>query len=84
MAATDRRRRPELQPPVRHFRAMTDKPTTDRPGPLNPTTEGDDVVIHDPPEAAMHMSAEEADLSGIRLLDQAAKARERDNLQEPE
>ena len=32
----------------------------------------------------MHMSAEEADISGIRLLDQAAKARERDNPQEPE
>ena len=55
----------------------------DRPGLLNPRSEGDDVVVHNPPEAAMRMSAEEADISAIRMLDEAAKARASSNPKEP-
>lgn len=46
-----------------------------RQGPLDPTADADTVVVHNPPEAALHMNPEEADLSGIRLLDAAAQAR---------
>lgn len=38
--------------------------------------EKDCVVVENPPADPMHMSAEEADLSGIRMLEQAAEARE--------
>jgi hypothetical protein len=44
-------------------------------GPLNPVGHDGQVEIREPPETAMHMSAEEADMSGIRLLDAAAEAR---------
>ena len=46
-------------------------------GPLNPVAQDGRVEVRDPPEAAMHMTAEEADLSGIRLLDAADRARRR-------
>ena len=49
--------------------------TNARKGPLNPRTEKDSVVVHNPPEDPMEMSPDEADLSGIRMLDEAAKAR---------
>ncbi len=44
-------------------------------GPLKPVGREGQVEVKDPPGAAMHMSAEEADLSGIRLLDAADEAR---------
>ena len=47
-----------------------------RQGPLNPRAEKDCVVVENPPADPMHMSADEADLSGIRMLEQAAEARE--------
>ncbi len=54
-------------------------------GPLNPVGREGEVEVKDPPEAAMHMSAEEADLSGIRMLDAADEARrQRDVLRKPE
>lgn len=45
-------------------------------GPLNPATEKDSVVVENPPNEPIVMSADEADLSGIRMLDAAAAARE--------
>ncbi len=53
-------------------------------GPLNPVGREGQVEVKDPPEAAMHMSAEEADLSGIRMLDAADEARrQRDARRKP-
>ena len=52
-------------------------------GPLNPVGRDGEVEVKDPPEAAMHMSAEEADLSGIRLLDAADEARRREPRRKP-
>jgi hypothetical protein len=46
-----------------------------RQGALQPTAEPGKVIVHNPPSAPMHMTAEEADISGIRLLDAADKAR---------
>jgi hypothetical protein len=46
-----------------------------RQGPLDPRTDQDSVIVHNPPNDPMEMSPDEADLSGIRMLDQAAKAR---------
>lgn len=51
-------------------------PSSPRQGPLNPRTDKDCVVVENPPADPMHMSADEADLSGIRMLEQAAEARE--------
>ena len=59
-------------------------PSPDRPGSLKPRAEGDDVVLHKPPQAAMRMSADEADLSGIRMLEEAAKARETSKPEDPQ
>ena len=50
----------------------------ERKGPLNPSTKGVTVVVEDPPNETLHMSADEADLSGIRLLQQASEARKND------
>lgn len=47
-----------------------------RQGPLKPLARKDCVVVENPPNDPMHMSADEADLSGIRLLEEAAKARD--------
>ena len=53
-------------------------------GPLKPVGREGQVEGRDPPEAALHMSAEEADLSGIRLLDAADDARrQRDARRKP-
>lgn len=56
---------------------MTDESKHDpaRQGPLVPHAEPGKVVIENPPAAPMHMTAEEADISGIRLLDAADAAR---------
>ena len=47
-------------------------------GPLKPSTDGATVVIENPPHDPMRMNADEADLSGIRLLQQASEARKND------
>ena len=57
---------------------MTDnRPPEDsaRQGPLNPKAEAGRVIVENPPAAPMHMTADEADISGLRLLDAADKAR---------
>ena len=51
-----------------------------RQGPLKPRTEEETVVVKNPPADPMHMSADEADLSRIRMLEAAEKAREADPL----
>jgi len=55
------------------------KPAVDDPrqGPLNPAAGDGVVVVQDPPNAAMHMTPDEADISGIRMLDAADRARTR-------
>jgi hypothetical protein len=54
---------------------MADLPPPRPTGPLNPKGRDGVVIIHEPPDEPMILSAEEADLSGIRLLDAAAAAR---------
>lgn len=46
-----------------------------RQGPLDPKAEPGKVIVENPPSAPMHMTVEEADISGIRMLDAADKAR---------
>lgn len=46
-----------------------------RQGPLVPRAEPGKVIVENPPAAPLHMTVEEADISGIRLLDAADKAR---------
>lgn len=48
-----------------------------RLGPLNPHAEEAEVIIHNPPADPMHMSPDEADISGIRMLDAADQARKK-------
>lgn len=50
------------------------KPT--RQGPLIPEARKDAVVVEDPSRDAIVMTADEADLSAIRMLDAASEARE--------
>ena len=56
------------------FRCMA--PTDPNQGPLKPRAEKDCVVVENPPNEPLHMSPDEADLSGIRMLDEAGKARD--------
>lgn len=46
-----------------------------RQGPLSPRAEPGKVIVENPPAAPMHMTVEEADISGIRMLDAADAAR---------
>ncbi|HWQ85767.1 hypothetical protein [Brevundimonas sp.] len=46
--------------------------------PLTPKAKHGVVVVKDPPEAAMNLSADAAEVSGLRLLDAADRARKRD------
>lgn len=50
------------------------KPQSGRQGPLNPEVEQDSVVVVDPGKEPLVMTADEADLSAIRMLDKAATA----------
>jgi hypothetical protein len=50
--------------------------TPTRQGPLEPEARKNSVVVEDPSRDAIVMTADEADLSGIRMLDAAAKARD--------
>lgn len=54
---------------------MTNRPPT-RQGPLEPKAEKDSVIVEDPSRDSLAMTADEADLSGIRMLEEAAKARD--------
>lgn len=51
------------------------KPDAARAGPLVPAAGDGVVVVRDPPEAPLHMTPDEADISGIRMLDAAERAR---------
>ncbi|MEJ6789827.1 hypothetical protein BrevBR_09770 [Brevundimonas sp. BR2-1] len=58
---------------------MTDKPRSDLiTEPLTPKARHGVVEIKDPPEAAMNLTADAAEVSGIRMLDAADRARKRD------
>jgi hypothetical protein len=46
-----------------------------RQGPLNPEAGDGVVVVENPPAAPMHMTPDEADISGIRMLDAADRSR---------
>lgn len=57
---------------------MSDKkPSADDPrqGALHPKAGDGIVVVKDPPNAEMQMTPDEADISGIRMLDAADEAR---------
>jgi hypothetical protein len=43
--------------------------------PLTPKPVDGTVVVKDPPEAAMNLTADAAEISGIRMLDAADRAR---------
>lgn len=53
---------------------MTSRSST-RQGPLKPRSSKDAVVVEDPSRDSIRMTADEADLSAIRMLDAAAEAR---------
>lgn len=55
--------------------ASDDKTPDPRQGPLTPKGKEGLVVVENPPDAPLHMSPDEADISGIRLLDAARNAR---------
>ncbi|HYC68826.1 hypothetical protein [Brevundimonas sp.] len=44
-------------------------------GPLNRAADDGVVVVQDPPNEPMRMTPDEADISGIRMLDAADRAR---------
>lgn len=44
---------------------------------MSPQAVDGGVVVKDPPESAMDMTADAAEISGIRLIDAADKARKR-------
>ena len=46
--------------------------------PLTPTAKHGIVVVKDPPEAAITLSPDAAEISGLRLVDAADRARKRD------
>ncbi|WP_156377026.1 MULTISPECIES: hypothetical protein [unclassified Brevundimonas] len=46
--------------------------------PLTPKATHGVVVVKDPPEAAMNLTADAAEMSGLRLMDAADRARKRD------
>jgi hypothetical protein len=56
--------------------AAMSTPQKRRQGALNPTTDRDAVVVQNPPNDPLVMSPEEADLSGIRIITEPAKARD--------
>lgn len=58
---------------------MTDEPAPDLiTDPLTPEARHGVVEIKDPPEAAINLSADAAEISGLRLVDAADRARKRD------
>lgn len=56
---------------------MVDRDSMDdgRQGPLKPAAQIGEVRVADPPNEALLMTPEEADVSAIRLMDAADKAR---------
>lgn len=56
---------------------MPNRSTPDPSTPLSPKAVDGAVVVKDPPEAAMDLTADAAEISGLRLIDAADKARKR-------
>lgn len=57
---------------------MSKKPEpADPTKPMSPRAVDGGVVVKDPPEAAMDLTADAAEISGLRLIDAADKARKR-------
>ena len=59
------------------FHAMPNKSAPDPTKPLSPRAVDGAVVVKDPPEATMDLTADAAEISGLRLIDAADKARKR-------
>ncbi len=60
-------------------RRMTDDADKDLiTRPLTPAAKHGVVVVKDPPEAAMNLTPDAAEISGLRLVDAADRARKRD------
>jgi hypothetical protein len=58
---------------------MAQKPESDLiTDPLTPKATHGVVEIKDPPESAMNLTADAAEISGLRLVDAADRARKRD------
>jgi hypothetical protein len=58
---------------------MPEKPAPDLiTAPLTPKARHGVVEIKDPPEAALSLTADAAEISGLRLVDAADRARKRD------
>ena len=57
---------------------MTDAPDpkADPTKPMSPKAVAGVVVVKDPPEAEMNLTADAAEISGLRLMDAADRARE--------
>ncbi len=51
------------------------QPHDPRTGPLAPVGKDGVVVVQNPPDAPMHLTPDQADISGVRLMDAAEKAR---------
>lgn len=57
---------------------MPDKqPPADPTKPMAPKAVDGRVIVKDPPPAAMDLTADAAEISGLRLIDAADKARKR-------
>lgn len=56
---------------------MPNKSAQDPTKPLSPKAVDGIVVVKDPPVAAMDLTADAAEISGLRLIDAADKARKR-------
>ena len=56
---------------------QSNPPTNDPTKPLTPTVTEGRVTVKDPPEAPLDFTADAAEISALRLLDAADKARKR-------
>ena len=56
---------------------MPNKSDPDPTKPMSPEAVDGAVVVQDPPDAAMDLTADAAEISGLRLIDAADKARKR-------
>ena len=56
---------------------MPNKPSQDPTKPMAPKAIDGRVIIKDPPPAEMDLTADAAEISGLRLIDAADKARKR-------
>ena len=59
------------------FHPMPNKSAPDPTKPMSPKAVDGAVVVKDPPEAAMDLTPDAAEISGLRLIDAADRARKR-------